>query len=107
MVIDELDVSAEYRLSRVLKLLENIYSITLDFDAVKQNADLVSIYEKYDIIRHKTIRESQYNTYNQNPEYVKACLIQEAICIFLSEIAPKRRNRRKAGSRFKEQPNEY
>ncbi len=102
MVVDELDVSAEYRLSRICSLLESVYEVTLDFAAVKRKADLVSIYEKYNIVRQRIVRETQYNTYNQNPEYAKACLIQEAICIFLSEIAPKRHNRQ-TGSRFKEQ----
>ncbi len=93
MVINDLEVSANYRLNSILKILENLYSTTLDFDVVQNRAELESIYEACGIIRLKIIRESQYNTYNQNSEYTKACLIQEAIHIFLSEVMPKRRTR--------------
>jgi hypothetical protein len=104
MVIDELDVSAEYRLSRMVNLLERLYDITLDFATVNSQVDLTTVYEKYDAVRKKIMRESHYNTYNLNPDYNMACLIQEAICLFLSEIAPKRHNRRQDRSRLKEQP---
>jgi hypothetical protein len=103
MIINELDLSAEYRLSRILALLESLYNITLDFSTARTRADLVSVFEKYENVRNRIIREAQHNTYNQDPEYAKACLIQEAVFIFLSEIAPKRLNHRQARSRFKEQ----
>jgi hypothetical protein len=90
MVIDELNTSSSYRLSRILNVLESIYGLTIDFDAANSHAELQSVYEEYGIVRNQIIRESEYNSYNQNPDYTKAVLIQEAIHIFLSEVAPKR-----------------
>ncbi len=93
MVIDKLNTSGKYRLSRVLSILESLYSLTIDFDAAT-TAELVSIAESCQYTRNKIIEESTFNSYHQNPEYVKAFLINEAIQIFLSEVAPKRIKRR-------------
>lgn len=94
MVIDELD-SPNYRLSRIVRVLESLYALTIDFGAATSRAELQSIYEEYGLVRSQIVREAHFNSYNQNPDYAKACLIQEAIHIFLSEVAPKRMNRRK------------
>lgn len=93
MVIEELDTGA-FKLTRILQVLESKFDIRLNFDAVKSRAELQSIYEEFGAVRSQIIRESQFNSYNQDPEYTKACLIQEAIQIFLSEVAPKRRQGR-------------
>lgn len=98
MVIDELNTSASYRLSRVLTVLESLYGVTIDFDAATNLAQLQSIYEMYGLERSRIIRESVYNSYNTDPTYTKAVLIQEAISIFLSEVAPKRIKRSKKTS---------
>jgi hypothetical protein len=95
MVIDELNTSSNYRLSRLLGLLESLYGLTIDFDAAVSTAELKSVAESYGEVRSQIIRESAFNSYSQNPEYIKAVLIQEAIQIFLSEVAPKRIKRRK------------
>lgn len=95
MVIDELNTSSSYRLSRILNVLESIYGLTIDFSAANNHAELQSVYEEYGAVRSKIIRESQFNSYNQDPDYTKAVLIQEAIHIFLSEVAPKRTKRTK------------
>jgi hypothetical protein len=99
MNVDDLAISPNYQLRKILNLLENLYGLTIDFSAAKSKAELESIYEAYGLERLNIIQEAHHNSYNQNPEYTKACLIQEAIRIFLSEVAPKRRNntrRRKA-----------
>jgi len=98
MVIDELNTSASYRLSRVLNLLESLCGVTINFDAVDNLAQLQSIYEVYGLERSRIIKESAFNSYNNDPSYTKAVLIQEAIGIFLSEVAPKRIKRRKKNS---------
>lgn len=98
MVIDELNTSASYRLSRILNLLESLCGVTINFDAVENLAQLQSIYEMYGLERSRIIKESAFNTYNDDPSYTKAVLIQEAIGIFLSEVAPKRIKRRKKNS---------
>lgn len=98
MVTDELNTSAQYRLSKVLDLLESLYGLTIDFDAVNSVAELQSIYEAYGLERSRIISESAFNSYNNDPTYTKAVLIQEAIRIFLSEVAPKRKKRNKKSS---------
>lgn len=98
MVIDELNSSASYRLSRVLNLLESLFGLTIDFDAAESLAQLQSIYEVYGLERSKIIKESTYNSYNNDPQYTKAVLIQEAIHIFLSEVAPKRIRKKKTSA---------
>lgn len=95
MVIDELNTSSSYRLARILRVLESIYGLTIDFEAANSTAELQSIYEEFGAIRSEIIKESTYNSYNQNADYTKAVLIQEAIHIFLSEVAPKRIKRKK------------
>lgn len=95
MNIDELANSSHYRLSKVLGLLETMYGITIDFDGAVSSEELAQVYEEFGAVRAQIISEAHHNSYNQNPEYTKAVLIQEAIRIFLSEVAPKRRRRKK------------
>lgn len=98
MVIDELNTSPSYRLSKIVGLLESLYGLTIDFDAANSTAELQSIYEAYGLERSRIINEAAYNSYQSNPDYTKAVLIQEAIHIFLSEVAPKRIKRSKKTS---------
>lgn len=98
MVVDDLSTSPSYRLSKVLGLLESLYGITIDFGAVTNVAELKSIYEAYGAERSRIISEAAYNSYSHDPDYTKAVLIQEAIHIFLSEVAPKRIKRSKSSS---------
>jgi len=90
MGIDEFNTSSSYRLNKVLGLLESLFGLTIDFDAANSTAELQSIYEAYGLERSRIIKESAFNSYNNDPTYTKAVLIQEAIHIFLSEVAPKR-----------------
>lgn len=90
MGIDELNTSSSYRLNKVLGLLESLFGLSIDFDAANSPAELQSIYEAYGLERSRIIQESAFNSYNNDPAYTKAVLIQEAIHIFLSEVAPKR-----------------
>jgi hypothetical protein len=48
--------------------------------------------------RDEIVSESSFNSYQQNPEYIKSMLILEAVRIMLTELAPKRRRRRMAES---------
>lgn len=98
MVIDDLNTSSEFRLQRIIRVLETLHGVTIDFSAAKSRAELKSIYEEYGVVRSQIMESSEYNTTFQNADYTKACLIQEAIAIFLSEVAPKRRNRRTKNS---------
>lgn len=95
MVINEIESSPSFRLSKILGLLESHYGLTIDFEAAQNTAELQSVLESYEQVRSQIIQESAFNSYNHNPEYVKAGLILEAIQIFLSEVAPKRINKRR------------
>lgn len=87
MVVDDLNTSASYRLSRLLTILESKFGVTIDFAAAESAAELQAVFEAYGEVREQVIRESAYNSYNSNPEYVKASLIRDAISIFLGEVA--------------------
>ena len=95
MVIEELNTRPSYKLARILNVLESAYGLTIDFEAAESLEELETIYEAYGELRNKIITESSYNSQSQNADYTKAVLIQEAIHIFLSEVAPKRMNRKK------------
>ena len=49
------------------------------------------MFESWNGVKTKILLESPYNAYNNNPQYMKASLICEAIKLFLSEIAPARK----------------
>ncbi len=93
MVVDDLNTSASYRLSRLLTILESKFGVTIDFGAATSAAELQAVFEAFGDVREQIIREASYNSYNSNPEYVKASLIRDAITLFLGEVAPKRINR--------------
>jgi hypothetical protein len=93
MVLDDLNTSASFRLSRLLAILESKFGVTIDFAAAESAAELQAVYEAFGEQREQIIRESAFNTYNANPDYVKASLIRDAISLFLSEVAPKRIHR--------------
>jgi transcription elongation factor GreA-like protein len=98
MVIDDLKTSSSYRLSRILNVLESTHGVTIDFSAFESLAELQSLHEAYGQQRSKIISESAFNSYNENPQYNEAVLIQEALGIFLSEVAPKRIKRNKTSA---------
>jgi hypothetical protein len=98
MVIDDLNTSSSYRLSRILNILESTHGVTIDFEAANSLAELQSVYEAYGQKRSSIISESAFNSYNDNPHYSEAVLIQGAISIFLSEVAPKRIKRTKTSA---------
>jgi hypothetical protein len=90
----------EMRLNKMHQTLDKLFGIKLNLD-IKNVNKLRSLLEEYTQLREKILHESNFNSYYQNPEYVKAILILEAINVFLSEIAPKRmqkKNKKKSGS---------
>lgn len=93
MVVDDLGNSSHYKLSKLLGLLESMYGITIDFAAAENSVELETVYEEFGKVRTQIISEAHHNSYNTNPDYTKAVLIQEAIRLFLSEVAPKRRRK--------------
>lgn len=84
----ELNESPSMRISKVLSILREKYNITVNLES--PISDLDQLYEECKIYRNlmeNNDRETREST----------ILIQEAIRIFLSEIAPKRIHKKKAG----------
>lgn len=94
MYINDFESSSEYRLQQVLHTLKSVHGVKLDMDKTPLD-ELSALKESSEVIKNSIISESQFNTYNQNPEYTKHMLIVEAVRLYLTEIAPKRTPRRK------------
>ncbi len=93
MIVNELEHSAHYKLAKVLRTLSESHGIHLDF--TQSDFDqLMGVYEECQSARSRIVESAAHNTYHSNDKYLEASLIQEAIHIFLSEVAPKRLNRR-------------
>lgn len=88
-MLETFEPSAEFKLDRILAVLEKLHDTKVNFDVAP--AELVDVYKHYDQIKEGILQKQQFNTYHTNKEYTKACLIQESIKIFLTEIAPARR----------------
>jgi hypothetical protein len=88
-MLDIFENSAEFKLKRMLDVLEHQHKIRLNLDANPN--ELVSVYQECDLIKDQILEKKQFNTYHTDREYVKNCLIQESIRLFLTEIAPARR----------------
>ena len=89
MDITDLELGPAIKISRLLKILESTYGITVDLSAPIN--ELIAVHDKC-----KSYTSSVFETTNigTDPNYGKALLIQESIRMFLSEIAPKRINRK-------------
>lgn len=96
MYINDFQTSNEYRLHQVLHTLKSVHGMEFDFDKNTID-DLESLRESSEIVKNSIISESKFNTYNSNPEYAKHMLIMEAVRLYLTEIAPKRRRAVKEG----------
>lgn len=92
MVINELAIDPKYQIQKILKVLEESYGVSLDLNT--SISDIQETYSQCSSIRNQIISESAFNSYHSNSEYQKCILIQEAIRLFLSEVAPKRLRRR-------------
>lgn len=90
MFINDFQSSNGYRLHQILHTLKSVHGTELDLDS-SSDTDLAALGESSEIIKNSIVSESQFNTYNSNPEYAKHMLIMEAIRLYLLEIAPKRK----------------
>lgn len=93
MIVNDLEHSAHFRLAKVLSTLQESYGIHLDFTKADFE-QLIGVYEECQSTRSRIVESASHNTYHNNATYMESGLIQEAIHIFLSEVAPKRLNRR-------------
>jgi len=94
MFINDFENSNEYKLQQITHTLKSVHGIELSLDEATQE-DLNAIQQSSEIIKNSIVSESQFNTYNTNPEYTKHMLIMEAIRLYLTEIAPKRSKKTK------------
>ena len=94
MFINDFENSDEYKLHQILHTLKSVHGVELKFEESTE-ADLKQQRQSSEIIKNSIVSESQFNTYNTNPEYTKHTLIMEAIRLFLTEIAPKRQKKTK------------
>ena len=91
MFINDFKNSNEHKLQQITHTLKSVYGVELKLDETPES-DLNTLRQSSEIIKNSIVSESQFNTYNSNPEYTKHTLIMEAIKLYLTEIAPKRRN---------------
>lgn len=93
MYLNHFDKTDMARLDQILSTLKNVHGIVMRFDLEDPSTEgkLFECIRQWDEHRGRIVAESQFNTYQQNPDYIKSMLILEAARIMLKEIAPKRR----------------
>ena len=97
MYLNQFTTSNAARLHQILATLETVHGVKINIDLASDTAEknLNECHETYESLRNRIIKESAFNSYQQNPEYIKSSLILEAVKLMLVEIAPKRRRQRK------------
>lgn len=97
MYVNDFKTSEKVRLNQVLHTLKSVHGVDIRIDLGSSTAerDLMECHRSYEKIKRRIIGESHFNSYQQNPEYIKSMLILEAVRMMLKEIAPKRQRRRK------------
>jgi len=94
MFINTFENSNEYKLKQILATLKDVYGVELKLNE-RSDEDLLALRQSSEVVKNSIVSESQFNTYNTNPEYTKNMLIMEAVHLFLTEIAPKRTRKTK------------
>ena len=70
MFINEFENSNEYKLQQIVHTLKSVHGIELNLNESTID-DLTSLRQSSEIIKNSIVSESQFNTYNTNPEYTK------------------------------------
>lgn len=91
MLIHDIKESADRRLNRLTRLLDDMYGLQIDFEGSPES-HLRHVYEHYSAQRNELARGFGVAT---DPSYAKAVLISEAVRLYLREIAPKRTKKKK------------
>lgn len=96
MYLNYFESSNSARLFQIIDTLKNVHGVTLDIDKDSPSAEsmLNECLLEQEGLRNRIMNESKFNSYQQNPEYIKCMLILEAVKIMLTEIAPKRKRRK-------------
>jgi len=103
MFVDQLSASPHHRLNQILHTLKHVHACELPVHDVHKLSEWASdaISEKQQIVQ-----DQDFNSYMQQPAYVKASLILEAVKM-LTEIAPRRRKTVKEHQEQAESMQEY
>ena len=90
MFVDDVKTSAEHRLAQIAHTLKHVYDteLTLDESSIDE---LAAIHNSSEIVKNSIVSESAFNSWHSNPTYTKHMLIMEAVRLYLTEIAPRRR----------------
>jgi len=92
MFVDDVKTSAEHRLAQIAHTLKHVYDTELALDEASID-DLAALHDSSEIVKNSIVSESAFNSWHSNPTYTKHMLIMEAVRLYLTEIAPKRRPR--------------
>jgi hypothetical protein len=87
MFVDQLTDSPRYRLNQILHTLKHVHACELP---VHDAARLQEWATQAHTDRARIVEQHEFNSYMQQPTYVKASLILEAVRM-LTEVAPRRR----------------
>ena len=99
MLLDEIDaVSPFYKLDVLNRKLRGSHGLNLDFNAIQNENELHETLKKCEDVKYNIVKTTPFNNYMQNEQYTCECLIQEAISVYLAEILPFRRTKRKMKS---------
>jgi hypothetical protein len=90
MFVDDVNTSAEHRLAQIAHTLKHVYDteIALDESSIDE---LSAMHDSSEIVKNSIVSESAFNSWHSNPTYTKHMLIMEAVRLYLTEIAPRRR----------------
>lgn len=97
MYLNQFESTTDIKLQQILSTLRHVHGINLNFDinTVDGERALLECQQEYEAKKDNIVKESAFNSYQQNPEYIKTMLILEAVRVILKEIAPKRRRSKK------------
>lgn len=87
MFVDQLSASPHHRLNQILHTLKHVYACELPTDNHSQLQEWAS---QAHSDKRQIVETHTFNSYMQEPAYVKASLILEAVKM-LTEVAPRRR----------------
>lgn len=102
MYLNQFEKSTSIKLKQLLHTLEAVHGVKLTFDWASPTVkkDLLETKQAYEQAKNSIVQNSNFNSYQQNPEYAKSILILEAVKIMLTEISPKRRRARSVKETF-------
>jgi hypothetical protein len=92
MFVDDVKASAEHRLNQITHTLKHVHGIELTLDESSMD-EIELLHDSSEIVKNSIVSESAFNSWHTNPAYTKHMLNMEAIRLYLTEIAPKRRPR--------------